>query len=179
MFKVKSALFLLVFTALCTACQTQQKPQPVAVPVIEVKQKPAISHPLGIIGAVEPIYILPMTTPFQARIDTGAETSSLDVDEYHYFERDGVKWVSFKITNTTSGKVQSFEKRLQRRVAIRRVKSNEKRPVVKLDVKFGGQIIKADFTLAKREKFEYQALIGRNILTGRAVVDTSLSNTLR
>ena len=47
-----------------------------------------------------------------------------------------------------------------------------------MDIKFGGQIIKEKFSLADREKFEYQALIGRNILTGRAIVDTSLSNTL-
>ena len=34
------------------------------------------------------------------------------------------------------------------------------------------------FTLAVRDKFNYQVLIGRNVLTGRALVDTALSNTL-
>ena len=48
-----------------------------------------------------------------------------------------------------------------------------------MDVKFGKEVITGvRFTLADREKFEYQALIGRNILTGRAIVDTALSNTL-
>ena len=47
-----------------------------------------------------------------------------------------------------------------------------------MDVKFGNEIITAVFSLADREKFEYQALIGRNILTGRAIVDTSVSHTL-
>ena len=48
-----------------------------------------------------------------------------------------------------------------------------------MDVKFGGKIMKSQFSLADREKFDYQGLIGRNILTGLAVVDTSLSNTLK
>ena len=47
-----------------------------------------------------------------------------------------------------------------------------------MDVKFGDETFTANFSLAKRDKFEYQALIGRNILTGRAIVDTSIANTL-
>lgn len=37
---------------------------------------PTNAHSLGIIGAVEPVYVLPMKAPFAGRIDTGAETSS-------------------------------------------------------------------------------------------------------
>ncbi len=48
-----------------------------------------------------------------------------------------------------------------------------------MDVKFGSQKMKVEFTLAEREKFEYQALIGRNILTGRYIVDTAIENTLK
>ena len=48
-----------------------------------------------------------------------------------------------------------------------------------MDIKLGQEVItNVRFNLAKRDKFEYQALIGRNILTGRAMVDTSRSNTL-
>ena len=48
-----------------------------------------------------------------------------------------------------------------------------------MSVRFGGEIIRTQFSLAERDKFSYQGLIGRNILNGRAVVDTSLSNTLK
>lgn len=180
MMNIKKFLTISVLASLCSACQSAPETHPTIVPQIEVAQpKPAVKHPLGIIGAVEPVYVLPMKAAFQARIDTGAETSSLDVDEYHSFERDGVKWVSFTVINSATGEKSVFEKPLQRNVTIRRINGNEKRPIVKMDIKFGGKIIKAEFSLAKREKFEYQVLIGRNILTGRAVVDTSLSNTLR
>lgn len=60
--------------------KTAQKPQETAKP--EAKQA-------NIIGAVEPIYILPMKSAFEARIDTGATTSSLDADDIREFERDG------------------------------------------------------------------------------------------
>ena len=48
-----------------------------------------------------------------------------------------------------------------------------------MDVKIGNELINADFTLADREKFTYQILIGRNILNGRFLIDPSLENTLR
>ena len=48
-----------------------------------------------------------------------------------------------------------------------------------MSVKFGGEIINTQFSLAERDKFVYQGLVGRNILTGRAIVDTSVSNTLK
>ena len=47
-----------------------------------------------------------------------------------------------------------------------------------MDVRMGEEIVKAEFSLAARDRFNYQGLIGRNILTGRFVVDTSLANAL-
>ena len=178
-------MFLKYFTVfalliLCGACQSTQN-EPVApkiVPAVEVKRPVTTQHELGIIGAVEPIYFLPMKTPFQARIDTGAENSSLDVRDIRYFERDGEKWVAFELINQDSGEKHHFEKKLIKHTTITRINENEKRPVVMMNIKFGGQIIKSRFSLADRTKFDYQALIGRNILTGRAIVDTALSNTL-
>ena len=164
---------------MCCACKTQVI-TPAIVPPVELKttQSVSTSHSLGIIGAVEPIYVLPMRAPFSGRIDTGAETSSIDATNIKTFERDGEKWVSFAITNRETGEKHRFEKELVRQSKIRRIDQHEKRLIVNLDVKFGNEIITAEFSLADRSKFEYQALIGRNILTGRAIVDTSLENTL-
>lgn len=119
-----------------------------------------------------------MKTPFPARIDTGATNSSVDVSELHKFERDGEKWVSFVLVNEENGESHRFEKKIERKTTIKRINEREKRIVVMMDVKFGNEIINAEFSLADREKFEYQALIGRNIISGRAIVDPSISNTL-
>jgi len=179
--KICNFAILTFLTAICAACNSNQSMKPVPpkiVPAVEVKRPVAPKHELGIIGAVEPVYILPMKSPFLARIDTGAENSSLDVQNLRHFERDGVKWVSFELVNDQSGEKHFFEKKIIKFVTIKRINDSEKRVTVMMNIKFGGQIIKEKFSLADREKFEYQALIGRNILTGRAIVDTSLSNTL-
>ena len=54
----------------------------------------------------------------------------------------------------------------------------EKRYVVHFDIKMGEELIDTEFTLNDRSKFEYQVLIGRNILNGRFIVDSSIENTL-
>lgn len=155
---------------------------PAIVPNMEEKTDKTQSNKqenMRVIGAVEPIYILPMKSPFYARIDTGAETSSLDVQNLVYFERDGEKWVSFDVVNRGSGEKHHFEKKSKKRIAVRRINEYEHRKTVEMDVKFGGETFKAQFSLADRSDFDYQALVGRNILMGRAIVDVSVSKTLR
>ena len=173
----------IILTAITVLSSCQSSPQPSVIPAI---QKPVLAtHNLPIIGEVEPIYFPPIKTPVSARIDTGAEQSSLDADNIKYFERDGEKWISFDLINRESGERYNFKKEIERHTNIKRIHLTEKRPVVKMDVKFGDEtftanfsLAKRNFSLAKRDKFEYQALIGRNILTGRAIVDTSIANTL-
>lgn len=150
--------------------KTQAKPE---------KPKNDIARPSNIIGAIEPFYILPMKSAFYARIDTGATTSSIDVENLTRFERDGKKWVSFDIVNSRSKETHHFEKPIQKRVKIKRIEKEEHRIKVLLDIKIGGQKVKTEFTLAEREDFEFQGLIGRSLLDGRFIVDTSVSYTLK
>ena len=87
--------------------------------------------------------------------------------------------VAFSIINRETGEKYEFEKPLVKGIIIRRAGENEHRPIVEMDVKMGGEKFKANFTIAEREKFDYQMLVGRNILSGRAIVDVSISNTLK
>lgn len=159
------------FVLFLCACTTPQKITP-ETPVIPPKSE------LNIIGEVEPIYFLPMQSPFLARIDTGATTSSIDAKNIKLFERDGQKWVSFDLTNAESNEKHHFTKEIEKQISVKRVEEDEKRIVVTMDVKFGNEIITEHFSLNNRQKFDYQALIGRNILAGRAIVDVSINNTL-
>ncbi|MBQ8870429.1 MAG: ATP-dependent zinc protease [Alphaproteobacteria bacterium] len=182
--KLKKQLLIIFMMSTLCCCQTTTYQRPSLIPSIvpNTQKTPKPEKPrkiTNIIGAVEPIYMLPMKSAFYARIDTGATTSSIDVINLKRFERDGEKWVSFTVTNRRSGETHNFEKQIFKRVRITRAEEHERRVKVFMDVKFGGEIFKAEFTLAEREDFDYQALIGRNILTGRAIVDTSISNTLK
>ena len=175
-------LFLLILILTISACQSRQVIVPAVVHNVNtpapqeviIQQK---AH-LPIIGEVEPLYFLPMKSPFYARIDTGATTSSLDCRDVEFFERDGEKWVSFKLINRKSGEEHVFEKKVERAFRVRRTGEDESRKAVKMDVKMGNETFSAVFSIADRSGFDYQGLIGRNILTGRFIVDTSTSYTL-
>lgn len=172
------ALFNLLFFLGC--CQSDVKPAilPGIVPHSQKTSTPK-KRVTNVIGAVEPLYFLPMKSAFDARIDTGATTSSIDATDIYEFERDGENWVSFSIVNRKSGEKHTFEKPILQTLSIKRINDKEQRLKVKMDISFGGEKLVAEFTLAQREDFEYQALIGRNILSGRHLVDTSLSHTLK
>lgn len=158
--------------------QVIEKIKTVHVPAVSLEEQVKKTHKLGVIGEVEPVYFLPMKKPMLARIDTGAENSSIDAKNIEIFEREGVKWVSFDIENKKTGDTHHFEKRIYRQVKIKRQLESEERIVVLMTVKIGSEKISAQFSLADREKFDYQVLVGRNILKGRALVDTALSKTL-
>ena len=171
---------VLVVVVLVSACHTKQVIVPAVVHNVNTTKKEVViekAH-LPIIGEVEPIYFLPMKTPFLARIDTGATTSSIDCDDVEYFERDGEKWVSFKLKNRKTGEEYVFEKKVERSFKVKRMGEDERRRAVKMDVKLGKEVFSAVFSIADRRQFDYQGLIGRNILTGRYIVDTSTSYTL-
>ncbi len=160
----------LILTLFLMACQSSIDDQK----IISERKNPTS---LTTIGASEPLYILPMTTPFASRVDTGAQTSSIDAKNIKAFERDGKPWVSFTIANKDTQEQKTFEKEIARKTTITRTGADEKRFVVILDVKFMGKIFQKEFNLNNRKEFEFQGLIGRNILQGNFVVDVSKSNT--
>ena len=171
--------WLLLLICLVSACQSKQVIVPAVVHNVETTKEVVVNKAhLPIIGEVEPIYFLPMKSPFYARIDTGATTSSLDCKDVEPFERDGEKWIAFKLVNRKTGEEHVFEKKIERAFKVRRFGDDERRKAVKMDVKMGGETFSAIFSIADRENFDYQGLIGRNILTGRFIVDTSTSYTL-
>lgn len=167
---------ILSLATLLLGCQTinQENITPLENEVLPKQQ----NNTYLVIGGVESVYIPPFEIPFQARIDTGAATSSIDAQNITPFERDGEKWISFDIVNKKTSQKHHFEKPIVRKTSIIRTFQEEKRYVVHFDIKMGEEIIDTEFTLNDRSKFEYQVLIGRNILNGRFIVDSSIENTL-
>ncbi len=136
-------------------------------------------YPLGIIGEVETVRLPDFKSSFEARVDTGATTCSIDAFDIKNFERDGRKWVSFKIKSRTSGEQKSFELPVVRIVPIKRHgMPDQQRFSVMLNVKMGHLTLEREFTLADRSSFDYQILLGRNLLSGIAVVDVTRKNSI-
>lgn len=79
----KLCLLIVLFTV--SACQSKQVIVPAVVHNVSTTEEVVVEKAhLPIIGEVEPIYFLPMKSPFAARIDTGATTSSLDCQDVEY-----------------------------------------------------------------------------------------------
>jgi hypothetical protein len=130
------------------------------------------------VGQLEQVWLQNLQLALPARIDTGAETASLDARNIEVFERNGRRWVRFEILHPETGDAIQMERKLKRMVAI--IQSNttesERRPVIKLGVTIGHISQTAEFTLSDRSHLDYQLLIGRNILQDVMLVDVSQSN---
>jgi len=137
---------------------------------------PVRSYRLGdkqVVGETEWIWLAPPETYLEARIDSGAATSSLSAVDLVRFEREGKKWARFKVFHQDSNLEEQVEAPIVRYVIIRQASadSTERRPVVELNVRLGEIKSRAEFTLTDRSLMEFPVLLGREFLRDMAVVD--------
>ena len=108
------------------------------------------------------------------RVDSGAATSSLHVDNIQEFTRNGRNWVSFDLHPD----VHNVEKVTRTTVRIKgrkKVKSSsadtEKRVVITTPIQLGGREWPIKLTLTDRSEMTYLMLLGREAMAGRIIVD--------
>lgn len=133
-----------------------------------------------LMGEIENVLLLNEKLTLSARIDTGADTSSLGVYELQNFERDGKTWVKFKLTDDKSSK--TYEYRVNGRVRIKQNANTEgdERFEIRMDIGIGSKDYPRQiFNLADRSYLEHQVLIGRSFLTDIAIVDTGSKYRLK
>ena len=133
-----------------------------------------------VVGANEWIYLNPPGHHFQARIDTGAATSSLNALNVQQFERNGRRWVSFDLLASDAKTPLHLEAPMVRKVKIRQASYEEieRRPVVELDVALGNSIMQTtEFTLTDRTQMSYPVLLGRSFLRDLTLVDVAIEFT--
>ena len=127
-----------------------------------------------VLGGIEKVFLDPPGLLFNARIDTGAKTSSLSAIDMVEFERDGKPYIKFNVVNSETGEKTELTRRIRRHVRIKEhMSESHRRPVVRLRVKFANIDERINFTLVDRSKFSQQVLIGRNLLQDLAIVDVS------
>ena len=132
-----------------------------------------------VVGSVEKVLLTKEQLEFNARVDTGADASSLGVYGLQRFERDSKKWVRFSLTSEDDGEI--YEYPIYDTVKIKQSSTfNEDRIEIKIDIQMGGVSYKKQlFNLADRSHLQYQLLIGRTFLKDIAVVDVSRKRLLR
>lgn len=130
-----------------------------------------------IIGCLESIELPELAiSDLQVRVDTGAKTSSLHVDNIVKTVVNGKPFVQFdlhpdvhNVDNTVTCKSRVND--------IRTIKSSngkaEQRYVIKTPVKLGGQEWSIEITLTDRSDMSYLMLFGREALGDKFLVDPS------
>lgn len=123
------------------------------------------------LGWVEQVAIQNTGLIMHAKIDTGADNSSINASGIGYFERNGGTWVRFNLRDRSGAHI-TMERPLVRLGHIKRKEGGHiERPVVTLGLCVAGQMVDAEVNLAKRDHFKYQMLVGRSLMAHRFLVD--------
>lgn len=131
------------------------------------------------LGRNEWIGLPSIGTYLKARVDSGANTSSLSASEITRFERDGEDWVRFKLAlNDDDVVVESLrdewiEAPVERRVRIVQASGEASRPVISLLMTLGPIRENVQFTLNDRTHLDYPVLLGRRFLMDIAIIDVA------
>jgi len=130
------------------------------------------------VGWVENVRLLPENLLIEAKLDTGADSSSLNVPQLTEFHREAERWVRFEVTNS-EGKMAVFERKIIRKTKVKRHDGpGRERLVVEMGICLGKCFRTTEVNLVDRSRFDYQLLIGRRFLCGPLVVDPSMTFTV-
>jgi len=133
-----------------------------------------------IFGYVERVVISDQGFSLKAKLDSGAETSSLDARNIKRFRRNGERMVRFDVPDPETGQFVTLERPLARIVRIRQNDGPyERRPVVRMWLCIGHLLQRVEVNLVDRADFVYPLLIGRSAMRGAIIVDPELTFTAR
>lgn len=115
------------------------------------------------------------------RVDTGATTSSLHVDNIEEFQHENETWVAFDI-HPDIHHVETIVRRKSKVMDTRLVKSSsgekQKRYVIQTPIVMGNQQWDILITLTDRSSMSYLMLLGRQAMNGHMIVDPELEYVL-
>ncbi|TVP51287.1 MAG: ATP-dependent zinc protease [Halomonas sp.] len=132
-----------------------------------------------LVGRSEWVGLSSIGTYLKARVDSGANTSSLSASDITRFERDGEDWVRFKLALTDDDVVvesvrgEWIEAPIERRVRIVQASGEASRPVISLLMTLGPISENVEFTLNDRSHLDYPVLLGRRFLLDIALIDVA------
>ncbi|MGF1703611.1 RimK/LysX family protein [Photobacterium makurazakiensis] len=122
-------------------------------------------------GYIETVTLEGMTFP--AKLDTGADVSSMHATDIKTFNKEGKKWVSFTYENAQGNK-QAFTREVidEMRIKARAGEKPQVRLVVSMRVKLGEIEKEVAVNLRDRSRFEYSMILGENFLKHDIVVSS-------
>ncbi|MGE3608729.1 MAG: ATP-dependent zinc protease [Bacteriovoracaceae bacterium] len=131
-----------------------------------------------LIGRVEWVELPELKIKQEARIDTGAKTTSMHAVNIEEVEQRGELFVKFQTINA-EGKVVEVVRKVDTTQKVSNTAGFvSRRYVIKEKIKMGNIEREILINLNDRTKMDYKFLIGRNVLLGRFLVDVARSHVL-
>lgn len=132
----------------------------------------------AVVGWLEPVRLGNGGPVVPAKLDTGADTSSLHASGITWIRRDGGDWVAFDVVGADDRKVR-LERRVERIARVKKASGGvQERPTVLLGVCLGNTYRVTEVNLTDRTGFKVPFLVGRSFLAERFAVDAARTNTV-
>ncbi len=132
--------------------------------------KPAYKH-TQVVGYLEKVRVMNVDTIFNAKMDTGADTSSMHANivdlKRNRETEDGKGYVIFTLDTEGSKKTNHIKRPLERMVRIKmrgEAGGYQRRPVIGMVFCIAGVPVREEVNLSNRENFKYDLLVGRNMI---------------
>jgi hypothetical protein len=149
-----------------------------ALPAVVVFALTVLADDRQVVGLLERVRITPGNLVIVAKLDTGADHSSLHAVDIVRFERAGEKRVRFTVVNHEGQKV-TLERKVFRESRIKKHdRLGPRRPVVKMGLCLGNVYGQGIVNLVDRSRFRCRMIIGRSFMGDRLLVDPSKKFTV-
>ncbi|MCO6429081.1 RimK/LysX family protein [Nitrosomonas communis] len=129
-----------------------------------------------ILGWIESIRLEPWGLKMLARLDTGANTSSMSARDIHIFKKGNKDWVRFILDfGTEKGKPDrtiEIERPIVRSHKIKQHSGiSQERHIITMDICLANEVRNVEFNLIDRRALNYPILLGRKALANVALID--------
>lgn len=132
----------------------------------------AAKRELAILGWVENVTLSGPGVELEAKLDSGAGTSSLDARIIKKFRKSGKRWVRFAITDPGTGREFILVRERVRTIGVvQHEGTNQVRPTVMIRICVADRLLDIEVSLIDRSEFSYPLLLGRSALESFALID--------
>ena len=129
-----------------------------------------------IFGWIEPVYLPLADFQLEAKLDTGADNSSLGAVNIRRVRVGENHYVRYSVRHPQTGELISLRSPYIRSTSIRNHSgTRQRRRVVEMALCLGEHQRTVEVNLVDRDEFDYPLLLGRSALEDIAIIDPSLT----
>lgn len=129
-----------------------------------------------VFGWIEPVLLVDAEFQLEAKLDTGADHSSLSAVSVRRVRVGEKHYVRYSVRHPETGELMSLRSPYVRTTRIRNHNGiRQRRRVVLMTLCLGERQRKVEVNLVDRNEFDYSLLLGRSALEGIAIIDPAIT----